>query len=206
LASIGRLLGWKGFSLGLAAFAAFSKEFPDSEYWIIGDGPERRRLEEQARRLGCAEKVRFLGWIPRCKLMEALSEVDVLVHPSLHEQFGYVVLEAMAAGRPVVCLEAGGCGKLVAEAGGTTIPMSTPEQVVSALCDALLELARNPARRLRRGRQARGWVTEMWNWNRVGERLATVYQEVSQRAKTGRSVDLAESAGARICRIGSSTD
>jgi glycosyltransferase involved in cell wall biosynthesis len=156
LASIGWLLGFKGFSLGLAAFAAFRKELPDSEYWIIGDGPERRRLEEQARRLGCADKVRFLGWMPPASLMAMLSEVDVLVHPSLHEQFGYVALEAMTAGRPVVCLKSGGCGKLVSDGGGIAIPMSTPEEVVSALCDALLELARDPAQRLQRRRATGG--------------------------------------------------
>jgi glycosyltransferase involved in cell wall biosynthesis len=187
LASIGRLEGWKGFSLGLAAFAAVHKQSPDSEYWIIGDGPERRRLEKLATRLGCRDKVRFVGWLPRADLLKVLSQVDVLVHPSLHEQFGYVALEAMAAGRPVICLASGGCGRLVSDAGGIAIPMLTPEQVVSDLSEILLEWVRDPAKRLEKGRHARRWVADQWHWGRVGERLETVYREVRQSVPPGRT-------------------
>ncbi len=185
LASIGRLEGWKGFSLAVAAFAAVHKESPDSEYWIIGDGPERQRLEKLATRLGCRNKVRFVGWVPRANLLEMLSEVDMLVHPSLHEQFGFVALEAMAAGRPVICIASGGCGRLVSDAGGITIPMLTPDQVVSDLSTILLELVRDPAKRLQKGRHARRWVAEQWHWGCVGERLDMVYQEVHQRVHRG---------------------
>ena len=52
LISIGRLLDWKGFELGLRAFAKVQHQFPDSEYWVIGEGPERRRLETIAYRNG----------------------------------------------------------------------------------------------------------------------------------------------------------
>jgi len=195
LASIGRLEGWKGFSLALAAFAAMHKESPDSEYWIIGDGPERQRLERQATQLGCRSKVRFVGWVPRANLLEMLSEVDVLVHPSLHEQFGYVALEAMAAGRLVICLASGGCGRLVSDAGGIIIPMLTPDQVVSNLSSILLELARDPAKRLQKGRHARRWVAEQWHWGRVGEGLETVYREVRQRVHRGVRAPEASSSG-----------
>jgi glycosyltransferase involved in cell wall biosynthesis len=164
------------------AFAALLRELPESEYWIVGAGPERNWLEKLARRLGCAEKVRFLDWMPRASLLKLLSEVDLLVHPSLHENFGYVVLEAMAAGRPVVCLGTGGCSRLVLDGGGVVIPVSTPRQVVSELCSALRRLALDPARRHREGQRAREWALEQWNWERVGERLAAVYHESWQRS------------------------
>jgi glycosyltransferase involved in cell wall biosynthesis len=198
LASIGRLEGWKGISLALAAFAAVHKESPDSEYWIIGDGSERQKLDRLARRLGCRNKVRFVGWLPRAALLEMLSEVDVLVHPSLHEQFGYVALEAMAAGRPVICLASGGCGRLVSDAGGITIPMLTPDQVVADLSSILLELARDPAKRLQKGRHASRWVAEQWHWGHVGERLETLYQEVRQRVHRGVCGREASSSGDAI--------
>ena len=182
VASIGRLQGWKGFALGVMAFAALLRELPESEYWIVGAGPERNWIEKLARRLGCAEKVRFLDWMPRASLLKLLSEVDLLVHPSLHESFGYVVLEAMAAGRPVVCLGTGGCGQLVSDGGGVVIPVSTPRQVVSELCSALRQLALDPARRHQEGQRARKWALEQWNWERVGERLTAVYHESWQRS------------------------
>jgi glycosyltransferase involved in cell wall biosynthesis len=185
MASIGRLEGFKGFGLGLAAFAALLKEVPESEYLIVGVGPERKFLEQQAARLGCGEKVKFLDWMPRASLLSFLSEFDVLVHPSLHEQFGYVLLEAMAAGRPVVCLETGGCGELVSGGGGIAVAVSTPECVATDLCGVLRGLAQDGTRRRQAGQRAREWATEYWSWSRVGERLATVYQGVSRRPGDG---------------------
>lgn len=182
VASIGRLQGWKGFALGVMAFAALLRELPESEYWIVGAGPERSWLEKLAVRLGCAGKVRFLDWMPRASLLRLLSEVDVLVHPSLHETFGYAVLEAMAAGRPVVCLGTGGCGQLVSDGGGVVIPVSTPGQAVAEVCGALRQMALDPARRHQEGQRARKWALEQWNWDQVGERLAAVYHDSCQRS------------------------
>ena len=108
LVSIGRLLHWKGFHLGLIAFAQLMQQCPNSEYHIIGDGPEQRSLERLVRRLGVEEKVRFWGSLTRQQVLRQLAECDVLVHPSLHDSGGGVCLEAMAAGRPVICLDLGG--------------------------------------------------------------------------------------------------
>ena len=63
--SVGRLLHWKGVHLGLRAFAEASVE--QSEYWIVGDGPERQRLEALATDLGIANKVLFWGALPRAE-------------------------------------------------------------------------------------------------------------------------------------------
>lgn len=145
VASVGRLLGLKGYGLGLRAFARLHSDNPDSEYWIIGDGPERRYLERLARKLGCGDVVRFLGWIPREELPRYLAEVDVLLHPSLHEQFGYALLEAMAAGRPVICLDAGGPALLIRDGCGVRIPAQDPEQAVADLHAALRRYALSQA-------------------------------------------------------------
>ena len=130
LISMGRLLHWKGFHLGLQAFAQFAKEFSDTEYWIVGDGPERKNLEQLARKLGIIDKVRFWGALPRSEALKKLAECDVLVHPSLHDSGGWVCVEAMAAGRPVICLDLGGPALIVTEETGFKIPVHTPEQVV----------------------------------------------------------------------------
>jgi glycosyltransferase involved in cell wall biosynthesis len=67
LISLGRLLHWKGFHLGLAAFVQFQRDFPESEYWIIGDGPERSRLDRLAKRMGVAGKVTLFGAVSRAR-------------------------------------------------------------------------------------------------------------------------------------------
>ena len=111
--SMGRLLHWKGFHLGLKAFSAAA--VPQSEYWIVGDGPERANLSDLVRRLGFHDRVRFWGSQPRAKALEMLAACDVLVHPSLHDSGGWVCLEAMAAGKPVICLDLGGPAEQVTD-------------------------------------------------------------------------------------------
>lgn len=179
VASIGRLLGWKGFGLGLQAFARLREKIPDAEYWIIGDGPERNYLERLASLLGCRNAVRFIGWVSRKELLlKYLSEIDVLLHPSLHEQFGYVVLEAMAAGRPVVCLDIGGPALLVRDGCGVRVTMQNPEQVVTDLYEALLHYALEPSTRFTAGMNARVCAQCEWSWDAVGARLSHLYNQV----------------------------
>jgi glycosyltransferase involved in cell wall biosynthesis len=178
VASVGRLLGWKGFALGVRAFARLHHERPESRYWIIGDGPERRPLESLAQRLGCAQAVTFLGWLPRENVLHRLETADALLHPSLHEQFGYVMLEAMALGVPVVCLRAAGAAMLVDDDSGIRVAAREPDQTVDALHAALHRLASDAPVRRRLGDGARERARVHWAWPAVGRRLLALYDEV----------------------------
>lgn len=178
LVSVGDLLHLKGFELGLRAFARFQDRFPATEYWIIGDGPERKRLENLAQSLGLASMVRFWGTIPRSEVLEKLADCDVLVHPSLHDSGGWVCLEAMAAGRPVICLDLGGPALEVAEETGIKIPAISPFQAIADLSVAMEKLARDPARRTRLGQAARERVSRLYNWEEKGKYLADLYNQV----------------------------
>ena len=178
VASIGRLLGLKGIGLGMRAFARLRREIPEAEYWIIGEGPERSYLERLARQLGCRDAVRFIGWVPREKVPQYLAEIDVLLHPSLHEQFGYVVLEAMAAGRPVVCLDVGGPSLLVSEGCGVRVQVRNPEQVVADLHAALRQYALATSAVHTAGMNARACAQREWSWATVGTRLLCLYEQV----------------------------
>jgi glycosyltransferase involved in cell wall biosynthesis len=170
LMSIGRMLAWKGFHLGLAAFARMVQEYPGAEYWFIGDGPEESRLKAMAVELGVTDKVRFLGQIPREDVLARVAECDVLVHPSLHDSGGWVCLEAMAAARPVICLDLGGPATLVGDLAGFKIPAHGPEEVTSRMANAMLSLARDPHYRAHMARQARQHVQTNHLWDhRAGE-------------------------------------
>jgi len=166
----------------MRAFARLRQEIPDAEYWIIGEGPERNYLERLAQRLGCADAVRFLGWVPREELPQYLAEIDVLLHPSLHEQFGYVALEAMAASRPVVCLDVGGPALLAHDNGGVRLPVRDPEQVIADLVAALRQYALAPSTRHTAGMNARACAQREWSWETVGARLLCLYEHVCGRA------------------------
>jgi glycosyltransferase involved in cell wall biosynthesis len=175
LISIGRLLHWKGFDLGFRAFARLVHEFPDSEYWIVGDGPERKNLEQLARKLGIINKVRFWGALPRSEALKKLAECDVLVHPSLHESGGWVCVEAMAAGKPVICLDLGGPALQVTEETGFKIPAYAPEQVVEDMMEAMRKLALDADLRRRMGEAGRWRVWEAFSWERRGKEIQEIY-------------------------------
>jgi glycosyltransferase involved in cell wall biosynthesis len=179
LVSIGRLIHWKGFHLGLAAFAQFQQRFPQSEYYIIGDGSERRNLEQLAQKFGVAKKIRFWGNIPRVQVLAKLTECDLLVHPSLHEPGGYVCLEAMAAGRPVLCLDLGGPALQVTEATGIKVPARDPEQVVKDLAEAMLRLAWDFDLRVRMGKAGQ---ERAHYWQHEDQNQVQLYEEIVGRA------------------------
>ncbi|MCP6759820.1 MAG: glycosyltransferase [Fischerella sp. CENA71] len=177
--SMGRLLHWKGFHLGLHAFA--KANLPDAEYWILGDGPERQNLQHLAEKLGIAEKVKFWGRLPREQSLEKLSDCIALVHPSLHDSGGWVCLEAMAAGRPVLCLDLGGPAVQVTSATGFKVPAHTPEQVAQDLASAMILLAQNPELRSQMSQAAQTRVKEVFDREVMGAVLAQLYEEIAGR-------------------------
>ena len=179
--SIGRLLHWKGFHLGIAGFARFHREHPESEYWIIGDGPERRRLEKLARELSIAEHVHFYGELPRAETLEKIAACDVMVQPSLHDSSGWASIEAMAAGRAVICLDAGGLALQVDEGNGVKIPAVSPSQAVDAIASALENMARNPELCLQYGRAGRARVAAEFNWARKTQEIRRIYDRLLAR-------------------------
>jgi glycosyltransferase involved in cell wall biosynthesis len=178
LISIGNLLSWKGFHLGLRAFANFHAQFPETQYWLIGAGPERKRLERLARELGIHQSVTFWGEIPRSDVLEKLGECHVLVHPSLHDSGGWVCLEASAAGRPIVCLDLGGPACLVTNETGIKVRATAPEQVIDDLAAAFARLAAEPKLRARLGKAGQQHVKEHFDWEKKGDFLRRIYESV----------------------------
>jgi glycosyltransferase involved in cell wall biosynthesis len=174
--SIGNLFHFKGFHLGLTAFA--QANLAEGEYWIVGDGPERDRLMNLARKLGIADQVQFLGRLAREEALRKLGKCNVLVHPSLHESGGWVCIEAMAAGLPVICLALGGPDALVTTQAGFKITAQTPGQVLHDLSHVMQLLAKDVGMRRRMGDAGRQLVREKFNWRCRAKELARSYWSV----------------------------
>ena len=150
--SIGRLLDWKGFHLGLEAFA--QSGLTEETYTIVGDGPFRSRLEELASSLGIADRVHFAGTLDRSDVFNLLSTSRALIHPSLHESGGFVVLEAMAAGSPVICIRTGGPGLFVTPDTGMAVDPEPAADPVGAMSAAMYRLATDSTSAREMGRRA----------------------------------------------------
>ena len=136
-----RLLPWKGGALALRAIA----EAPGWTLVVCGSGSDETRLRRLATQLGIDSRVRFLGNLPREELLRLMTnEAGVLLHPSLREDAGWVVGEAVVRGLPVVCLRrggpplVGGASAIAVSAGGSS------RSVVSRLARALDEAAERP--------------------------------------------------------------
>jgi glycosyltransferase involved in cell wall biosynthesis len=130
LAFAGRLTAQKSLGRALAAVASTS----DVQLVIAGDGPDREALERQARELGIANRVTFLGTQPRRRIVELFRAADASILSSSWENFPHTVVEALAVGTPVLAMEAGGVGEVVRDGvNGLLVPAGDE----AALADAV---------------------------------------------------------------------
>lgn len=170
---VGRFLYWKGMHLGLRAFKQLREQFPGATLTLVGGGAEEKRWRRIGGALGIDGAIAWLPWATREKLAGIYARHDVLLFPSLHDSGGIAVLEAMAHGLPVVCLDLGGPAVTVDDTGGRVIRTKgkTRSQVERGLAEAMVALQEDPAllERLSRGAQRR---SQAFSW---GKQVEGVY-------------------------------
>jgi glycosyltransferase involved in cell wall biosynthesis len=128
LVAVGRLHENKAFDTLLRATAAI----PQAYLWLIGEGPERAKLEALARELGIAGRVRMPGW--QDDVLPAIRAADVYLVPSRHEPLGSVVLEGWMARRPMVAAASQGPAWLIQEGEtGLLVPIDAPQAMAAAV-------------------------------------------------------------------------
>jgi glycosyltransferase involved in cell wall biosynthesis len=139
--SLGQLDPHKGHATLIAAWPEVVKARPDARLVLVGDGPCRTGLEAMSQRLGVAQSVTFAGF--HAPAAAFVSACEILVQPSLTEGMPNAVLEAMAAGRPVVGTRAGGIPELVADGEtGLLVPPGDPAGLARALVALLQDTTR----------------------------------------------------------------
>jgi glycosyltransferase involved in cell wall biosynthesis len=175
---MGRHLHWKGFHLAIRAFAAFAKRHPEAQLWIVNDGPFRPFMEQTASAVGASAQVRFLGRLPSYqKVMETIGQSHVLIHPALHEGFGNVCLEALAAGRPVVCLDIGGPASQITPETGFAAPPTTPDEAVAAMAAFLERINGDRPLLAQLSANARQRVREHFTMRQYGRAMRSFYAD-----------------------------
>ncbi|VAX20403.1 putative glycosyltransferase protein [hydrothermal vent metagenome] len=140
---MGRFLYWKGMHLGLKALALALGDGHDIHLTMIGDGADKENLANLSKKLKVEDKIDWVGWVDTKELPRIYSKHDVLLFPSLHDSGGMVVLEAMAHGVPVICLNLGGPGVMVDNSCGRVIEVAglSETAVSSAIAVVLKELS-----------------------------------------------------------------
>jgi len=175
--SAGRLIPLKGFDLAFRAFALFAAKRPEAEFTIVGQGPEVDHLERLMQGLGLEKQARIESWMPRERLLARMRSCDAFLFASLRDGGGLVVVEAMAAGKPVVCFDLGGPGLHVNEECGFKIPAHRPEQAVRDMALALEKLASDRNLCAQMGRAASERARRVYDWDRVTERILAAYEQ-----------------------------
>jgi glycosyltransferase involved in cell wall biosynthesis len=179
---LGRLADWKGIEFLIAAFKTVAQRQPRAVLDILGDGVERRSLEDLTRRLSLEDRVTFAGWVSAAEGSRRMRQADVFVLPSLREVGGIVLLEAMAVGLPVIATDWGGPAIHVTDSTGIRVPPTSREDFIGGLADAMLRLADSPELRRQMGQAGLQRVrTNLYDWNQKTDRLLEIYAEIIGR-------------------------
>jgi glycosyltransferase involved in cell wall biosynthesis len=174
----GRLVARKGFAQALSAIAAAQAAAPGIRSSIAGSGPEEEPLRRLARELGAS--VDFLGFVDQADLAEVAARADTFVFPSTQDEFGFVLLEAMAAGMACVASPfAGATGDLIVD-GDNGLVVEPGDD--ARLTQALLSLAGDPALRRRLGERA-----HRSSLHRTPRRTAEGYLAAAEAARRRRT-------------------
>lgn len=175
---VARLVPIKGHEIFLEAARRLVEKMPgtDMEFWIVGDGELRESIKSKVAELGLTEKVRFLAWR---KDMEAVyADLDALALTSFNEGLPLVIIEAMAAGRPVVATNVGGVAEMVLS-GETGFVVSVGDS--EAVADALAQILSDPNRSREMGTLAMKISCERYGMQRLVKDLESLYESLLPR-------------------------
>ncbi|WP_218079973.1 glycosyltransferase [Anthocerotibacter panamensis] len=172
---VGHLIPWKGHRHLLAAAQALRGGHPELYYLCVGGEilqfrGEQQRLEEQARRLGVADRVTFTG--AQTDVADFMQAFDLLALPSEHEPFGRVLIEAMAFGKPIVATQGGGVPEIVcAGETGLLVPVADADALAKALC----RFKQNPDFTQKAGRSGRQRVEKYFTLQTMAGQFTSLY-------------------------------
>jgi glycosyltransferase involved in cell wall biosynthesis len=176
IGSVGRLSEVKRQDLLLRAVASLTESFPQLRLLLVGDGPERQRLEELAAKLGIAERTVFAGY--QANPEEYLAAMDLFALTSRHEALPLALLEAWASGLPVVASAVGGIPKVVEQGRtGLLFPSGDCQALVASLRNVLSD--KGLASKLARAGVAE--VQAKYSLQQMAENYGKQYQAATQK-------------------------
>jgi glycosyltransferase involved in cell wall biosynthesis len=172
----GHLIARKRHADVLRAVALLGDRHPDLRYLVIGDGPERERLQALAAELGVADRLELAGQLPGDEALRRTRRATLFAMPSTDEAFGVAYVEAMAGWLPAIAAQGEpGPQEILAQGGGLTlVPPADPP----ALAAAIGALLGDPRRLERDGEQARATVERAFSWTACGAATIAAYEAV----------------------------
>ncbi|MBD3882877.1 glycosyltransferase family 4 protein [Phormidium tenue FACHB-886] len=165
---VGRLADVKGLPILLESLATVKRSHPDIELTVVGDGPDRTKLEAMTAQLGLSENVKYVGYQSQASVREFMQQTDMFVMSSFAEGVPVVLMEAMAAGVPVIATQIAGISELVENGvNGYLVPAGD----TATLADRIESLLTSAEFRAKLGAAGRSKVEQEFNIHQEVERL-----------------------------------
>ena len=153
-----------------------------AKFTVVGDGPERKTLEELASSLGIQDSVTFCGWLGHGEVLKQMRTADVFVFPTLRDNGAGVVFEALASGAVPVVADFGGPGDIVYPGVGYKVALTNEEDIVAQMEKILIELVRDRKLLDRVRQQGIKYARERLTWEAKAEATSQVLNWVLRRA------------------------
>jgi glycosyltransferase involved in cell wall biosynthesis len=175
---VGRLVPYK---LAEVVVEAFSKSciLRTHQLLIVGDGPERPRLEVIVKDRGMEDCVKLLGNKTQTEVGTLMQSSDIFAFPSIRELGAGVVIEAMASGMACVVVNYGAPGELIEDERGIKIPLGNRNFIIQELTRNLEQLVTQPQRIIRLGTEAQEYAMKYFTWDRKARKTMEIYNWVS---------------------------
>jgi glycosyltransferase involved in cell wall biosynthesis len=170
---VGGLIPCKACDLGLRAAAPLLR----SElacFTVLGDGPERNRLEQLTKTLGIEKAVSFCGWVSHAEVLDRLRSTDVMVFPSVRDFGAGVVFEALATGTVPVVADFGGPGDIVHPEVGFKVPLTSESDFVTKMEEILTHLANDRGRLEQLRQRGMAYARECLTWDAKAQATTSV--------------------------------
>jgi glycosyltransferase involved in cell wall biosynthesis len=184
---VGGLVPRKACDLALRGAASLLRN-DLARFTVVGDGPERKRLEELASSLGLGNAVSFCGWLSHDDVLSRMRSADVMVFPTLRDNGAGVIFEALASGTVPVVADFGGPGDIVYADVGYKVPLTTESDIVSQIEGILAGLAIDRSLLYRLRQQGMTYARESLTWDAKAQSTTSVLNWVLGR---GAKPDLA---------------
>ena len=172
---VGSLITRKGVVYLLEAMSQITRAYPSFRLFVVGEGPERSSLEKKTADMGLTERVTFTGRQPSDQVCQRIQRAKLLVLPSIEEGIGYVLLEALACGTPIVASRVGGIPDVVTPEVGLLVPPANSD----LLAEAVSQLLGDDKLWGEMSESARTRAEKHYGSHQIAAQYAAIYKEIA---------------------------
>ncbi len=178
--STSRLIGFKNVITLVKALQYINKDI-NYKCVIIGSGPERKKIKEESKSLQLDRHIIYKEDLTRNEVLKDLEGASIFVSSSLRDACNLSLLEAMAIGLPVICLNWSGMAISTDDNCAIRLPVTNPEQMPKDMAEAIMKLAKDPELRKRMGENGRKRIQTVFNWDAKGKFLEDLLVELDKK-------------------------